>query len=99
MLRETNLDGDRQADLSVHGGPNKAVYGYPSEHYELLAEGTSATRNCPGALSARISRPRACSKRNVSMGDHYRVGSAVITGDDPAASLLQTGGQVSNATT
>src|SRR5215470_1989505 len=33
-LRELNLDGDRQADLSVHGGPFKAVYGYPSEHYE-----------------------------------------------------------------
>ena len=32
-LRTTNLDGDRQADLTVHGGPYKAVYGYPSEHY------------------------------------------------------------------
>src|SRR3984885_11033572 len=32
MLRKTNLDGDRQADLSVHGGPDKAVYGYPIEH-------------------------------------------------------------------
>jgi MOSC domain-containing protein YiiM len=34
MLRRLNLDGDRQADLSVHGGPSKAVYAYPSEHYE-----------------------------------------------------------------
>src|SRR2546421_9693825 len=34
MLRQSNLDGDRQADLSVHGGANKAVYAYPSEHYE-----------------------------------------------------------------
>src|SRR4029450_13330810 len=33
MLRTLNLDGDRQADLSVHGGPDKAVYVYPSEHY------------------------------------------------------------------
>ena len=32
-LRTLNLDGDRQADLSVHGGPQKAVYLYPSEHY------------------------------------------------------------------
>jgi MOSC domain-containing protein YiiM len=31
-LRALNLDGDRQADLSVHGGPAKAVYGYPVEH-------------------------------------------------------------------
>jgi MOSC domain-containing protein YiiM len=33
QLRTLNLDGDRQADLSVHGGPHKAVYAYPSEHY------------------------------------------------------------------
>ena len=35
MLRTLNLDGDRQADLSVHGGPSKAVYVYPSEHYDF----------------------------------------------------------------
>src|SRR5580765_8104124 len=29
MLKTLNLDGDRQADLSVHGGPSKAVYAYP----------------------------------------------------------------------
>ncbi|MFS8084961.1 MAG: MOSC domain-containing protein [Acidobacteriota bacterium] len=38
MLRTLNLDGDRQADLSVHGGVSKAVYAYPSEHYELWAK-------------------------------------------------------------
>ena len=32
-----NLEGDQQSDLSVHGGPEKAVYAYPSEHYEVLA--------------------------------------------------------------
>ena len=30
-----NIEGDRQSDLSVHGGPEKAVYGYPGEHYVL----------------------------------------------------------------
>src|SRR6476659_4674200 len=33
-LQTLNLDGDRQADLSVHGGPTKAVYVYPVEHYD-----------------------------------------------------------------
>ena len=33
-LRKFNLDGDRQADLSVHYGENKAVYCYPIEHYD-----------------------------------------------------------------
>jgi MOSC domain-containing protein YiiM len=34
-IRKPNLDGDRQADLRVHGGWGKAVYAYPSEFYEL----------------------------------------------------------------
>jgi len=33
-IRELNLAGDQQADLAVHGGSEKAVYGYPAEHYE-----------------------------------------------------------------
>ena len=33
-LRRLNLDGDRQADLTVHGGIDKAVYAYPVEHYD-----------------------------------------------------------------
>src|SRR5689334_25440415 len=33
LVRALNLEGDRQADLSVHGGPDKAVYAYPAEHY------------------------------------------------------------------
>jgi MOSC domain-containing protein YiiM len=33
-VRKLNLDGDRQADLSVHGGADKAVHVYPSEDYE-----------------------------------------------------------------
>src|SRR5271155_5950906 len=35
MMRQLDLDGDRQADFAVHGGPYKAVYAYPSEHYEF----------------------------------------------------------------
>ena len=37
-LRRLNLDGDRQADLSVHGGAAKAVYAYPLEHYAFWRE-------------------------------------------------------------
>jgi MOSC domain-containing protein YiiM len=33
QVRAPNLEGDRQADLSVHGGPDKAIYAYPFEHY------------------------------------------------------------------
>ena len=49
VLRTLNLDGDRQADLSVHGGPTKAVYFYPSEHYDLAS-------GVPEMICAGISR-------------------------------------------
>jgi len=80
MLRTTNLDGDRQADLSVHGGPNKAVYGYPSEHYaawsaelpELLAPARAW-----GAFGENFTT-EGLLETEVSVGDRYRVGSAVV---------------------
>ena len=41
-LKRLNLDGDRQADLSVHGGPYKAVYGYPAEEAAAISIATCA---------------------------------------------------------
>jgi MOSC domain-containing protein YiiM len=37
-VSETNISGDGQADLTVHGGPEKAVYAYPSEHWAPWTE-------------------------------------------------------------
>jgi len=55
-VRRLNLDGDRQADLRVHGGPDKAVYAYPSEFYELWSrerpELAIATPELAAALAA-----------------------------------------------
>ena len=48
-LRKLNLDGDRQADLSVHGGEHKAVYCYPIEHYGYWAKELSG-RALPMAI-------------------------------------------------
>jgi MOSC domain-containing protein YiiM len=57
MLRTLNLDGDRQADLSVHGGPSKAVYVYPSEHYDYWKQELPEMK-LPRACSVRTSQPR-----------------------------------------
>ena len=79
-LRTTNLDGDRQADLSVHGGPNKAVYGYPSEHYAAwsaeLPELLDPARTW-GAFGENFTT-EGLLETEVSVGDRYRVGSAVV---------------------
>jgi MOSC domain-containing protein YiiM len=80
MLRTTNLDGDRQADLSVHGGVNKAVYGYPSEHYAAwsaeLPELLDPARTW-GAFGENFTT-EGLLETGVSVGDRYRVGSAVV---------------------
>ncbi|MBZ5613191.1 MAG: MOSC domain-containing protein [Acidobacteriia bacterium] len=80
QLRTTNLDGDRQADLSVHGGPNKAVYGYPSEHYPAwsaeLPELPDFARTW-GAFGENFTT-RGLLEADISVGDRYRIGSAVV---------------------
>jgi len=76
-LRATNLDGDRQADLSVHGGPNKAVYGYPSEHYEYWRAELPGQALDWGAFGENFTT-EGLLETHTSIGDRYRVGSAVI---------------------
>jgi MOSC domain-containing protein YiiM len=49
-VRVLNLEGDRQADLRVHGGPEKAVYAYPSEFYELWSRERPELDLGPGSL-------------------------------------------------
>ena len=77
MLRRTNLDGDRQADLSVHGGPDKAVYAYPSEHYEFWKEELPGHDFAWGALGENFTT-EGLLETKVSAGDRYRLGSAVV---------------------
>jgi len=65
-VRRLNLDGDRQADLSVHGGPSKTAYAYPSEHYpywrgefpDIAALGNPRTGTA--ALDAHTDASRVC---------------------------------------
>lgn len=55
-VTETNIDGDGQGDLRVHGGPEKAVYGYPSEHWApWTAEIEPATPVGPGSFGENLS--------------------------------------------
>jgi MOSC domain-containing protein YiiM len=77
MLRTTNLDGDRQADLSVHGGPNKAVYGYPSEHYQAWNAELPDQLGRWGAFGENFTT-EGLLEAEISIGDRFRVGSAVV---------------------
>ncbi len=77
MLRTTNLDGDRQADLTAHGGPDKAAYAYPSEHYPAWNTELPDPARTWGAFGENFST-EGLLETNVFIGDRYRIGSAVV---------------------
>jgi MOSC domain-containing protein YiiM len=82
MLRTTNLDGDLQADLNVHGGPNKAVYAYPSEHYEYWRAELPGQPLDWGTFGENFNT-EGMLETHVSIGDRYRVGSSVVMVQTP----------------
>jgi len=77
MLRTLNLDGDRQADLSVHGGPNKAVYAYPSEHYGYWRE-ELPEMDLPWGMFGENFTTEGLGEHELHVGDRYRMGSSVV---------------------
>jgi MOSC domain-containing protein YiiM len=77
LLRTLNLEGDRQADLSVHGGPNKAVYGYASEHYEFWQQELPDAKLPWGAFGENFTT-EGLREEELHVGDRFRVGSATL---------------------
>ena len=88
MLRKTNLDGDRQADLSAHGGPDKAVYGYPSEHYPFWSNVLSGKDLRWGSFGENLTT-EGMFETDISVGDQFRVGSAVVMARSPRIPCLK----------
>jgi len=81
-LRRLNLDGDRQADLSVHGGADKAVYAYPSEHYPSW-RGELAGMELPFGMFGENLTTEGLAEGAVSIGDRFRVGTAELVVTQP----------------
>jgi MOSC domain-containing protein YiiM len=75
LVRRLNLDGDRQADLSVHGGPEKAVYVYPSEHYPYWREELPGMA-LPWAAFGENLTVEGLSETDLRVGDVLRIGTA-----------------------
>ncbi|MCU1300346.1 MAG: domain containing protein [Candidatus Sulfotelmatobacter sp.] len=76
-LRTLNLDGDRQADLSVHGGPFKAVYAYPSEHYEYW-RGELPGIDLPWGAFGENFTTEGLGEEELHVGDRFRIGSGTL---------------------
>ncbi|WP_342670889.1 MOSC domain-containing protein [Pseudonocardia acaciae] len=81
-LTEVNLDGDEQADLSVHGGPDKAVYSYPAEHYPGWRAEPEPYELYPGMVGENVSTSGA-DEWSVRIGDRWAWGTAVVEVSQP----------------
>lgn len=76
-----NIEGDRQADLRVHGGPDKAVYGYDLSGYEHWRRELS--RPLPFGQFGENLTVEGLPETEVSIGDVYRVGTALLQVSQP----------------
>jgi MOSC domain-containing protein YiiM len=81
-LRTLNLDGDQQADLGVHGGFYKAVYAYPSEHYDYWRRELPDAELLWGAFGENFTT-EGLSENELHVGDRFRVGSSIVTVRQP----------------
>ncbi|HWZ56423.1 MAG TPA: MOSC domain-containing protein [Verrucomicrobiae bacterium] len=82
LMRTLNLDGDRQADLSVHGGRDKAVYAYPSEHYAFWKRELPGVELPWGSFGENLTT-EGLLEANVHLGDRFQIGTAEIAVTQP----------------
>jgi MOSC domain-containing protein YiiM len=74
--RRLGLNGDRQADLTVHGGPEKALYAYPSEHYDYWR--MEIGRGLPWGMFGENLTTQGLLESAVRLGDEFRMGKARV---------------------
>ena len=90
MVRRLNLEGDAQADLSVHGGVDKAVYAYPSEHYDLW-RAELGVRDLPWGMFGENLTTAGLSEDTVNIGDRFRIGSCELIVTQPRMPCYKLG--------
>jgi MOSC domain-containing protein YiiM len=89
-LRRLNLEGDRQADLTVHGGEYKAVYCYPSEHYELWKKELPDHELPMGVFGENLTT-EGLLETSVHLGDRFAIGSAEVVITQPRLPCYKLG--------
>src|SRR5713101_10182659 len=81
-LHWLNLEGDKQADLSVHGGRDKTVYAYPSEHYPFWRRELPGV-DLPWGMFGENFTTEGVLEEAVHIGDRLQVGSAEFVVTQP----------------
>jgi MOSC domain-containing protein YiiM len=90
MMRTLNLDGDRQADLTVHGGPEKAVYVYPSEHYAFWKR-ELPDMDLPWGMFGENFTTEGLNETETHIGDKFRIGAAEVMVTQPRMPCYKLG--------
>ena len=89
-LLDDNLEGDKQADLRVHGGPTKVVYAYPSEHYVFWREELPEMEFPWGAFGENLTT-EGLDEESLHIGDVLRLGSATLIVTEPRMPCFKLG--------
>ncbi len=89
-LLEDNLEGDKQADLSVHGGPAKVVYAYPSEHYEFWRSELPEMELDWGMFGENLTT-EGLDEESLHIGDVFQLGSARLVATEPRMPCFKLG--------
>lgn len=90
MLRTLNLEGDGQADLTVHGGRDKAVYAYPSEHYTYWRAELPGT-DLPWGIFGENFSVAGLMEEDACIGDRFQVGEAEVMVTEPRMPCFKLG--------
>jgi MOSC domain-containing protein YiiM len=90
VLRRLNLEGDAQADLSVHGGPDKAVYAYPIEHYAYWREQLPG-RELPLGIFGENLTLAGLTEEAAHIGDELQIGTARLVITQPRLPCFKLG--------
>ena len=91
QVRKLNLDGDEQSDLTVHGGVDKAVYLYPSEHYAFWRDELPNADLHWGAFGENFTTEGVLDDKAVHIGDRFRIGSAEFVVTQPRIPCFKLG--------
>ena len=90
QVHTLNIDGDRQSDLEVHGGRNKAVYAYPSEHYDFWRQELDSPDLAWGAFGENLTI-QGILEDEIRIGDRLRIGSAEFEVTQPRMPCFKLG--------
>jgi MOSC domain-containing protein YiiM len=90
-VTKLNLEGDQQSDLAVHGGIDKAVYVYPSEHYLFWREELPGTDLPWGMFGENFTTEGSLDDNAVFIGDRFRIGSAEFAVTQPRMPCFKLG--------